>query len=236
VKGRLFAQSSFASHALAHRRNVVKVAKDAPLERLGPLGCGIQTGAGAVLNVLKPKAGSSFAVFGAGGVGLAALMGAKIAGCNPIIAVDPVDSRLELARELGATQTINPTREDAVEILTAQGGVDFVIEATGIPAVVESAVKVLKSQGVCGILGVPKPGSTATFDIGHVGGGRVVRGIVEGDADPHQFIPYLVELHQAGKLPIDKLIRYYDLANINQAMADSESGKTVKPVLKVSDV
>jgi aryl-alcohol dehydrogenase len=189
-----------------------------------------------VLNVLKPKAGSSFAVFGAGGVGLAALMGAKIAGCDPIIAIDPVASRLDLARELGATQVINATTEDAVEILNAQGGVDYVIEATGIPAVVESAIKVLAPQGVCGILGVPKPGSTATFDIGHVGGGRVVRGIIEGDADPHVFIPYLVEQHLAGNLPIEKIIRYYDLTDINQAMADSESGVAVKPILRVSEV
>lgn len=236
VNGCFFQQSSFATHALAHRRNVVKVDKSAPLELLGPLGCGIQTGAGAVLNVLKPKAGSSFAVFGAGGVGMAALMGAKIAGCDPIVAVDPVASRRELARELGATLVIDPTSQDAVEILTAQGGVDFVIEATGIPAVVEAAIKVLAPQGTCGILGVPKPGSTATFDIGHVGGGRVVRGIIEGDADPHSFIPYLVEQHLAGNLPIDKLSRFYDLSDINEAMADSESGVAVKPILRVSPV
>lgn len=233
VNGCFFHQSSFASHALANRSNVVKVAKEAPLERLGPLGCGIQTGAGAVLNVLKPQAGSSFAVFGAGGVGLAALMGAKIAGCDPIIAVDRVASRLELAKELGATHIIDASQGDAVEQLQALGGMDFVIEATGVPAVVEAAIKSLAPQGTCGVLGVAPLGATAAFDIGFLAG-RTVRGITEGDADPHQFIPYLVERHLAGELPIDKMIRFYDMADINKAMADSESGASVKPILRVS--
>jgi aryl-alcohol dehydrogenase len=148
VGGCFFGQSSFANYALAHKRNTVKVRKDAPLELLGPLGCGIQTGAGAVLNVLKPAPGDSFALFGCGGVGLAALMAARIARCNPIIAVDKVPTRLELARKLGATRTINAADEDAVHAINAGGGVQFAIEATGIPAVVVQATQVVRSRGV----------------------------------------------------------------------------------------
>src|SRR5262249_18814145 len=113
VYGSLFQQSAFASHALAPARNAVRVRRDAPLEFLGPLGCGLQTGAGAVINVMKPEAEKSFAVFGTGSVGLAGLMAAKLAGCDPIIAVDIRANRLELASSLGATHTIDNGREDA---------------------------------------------------------------------------------------------------------------------------
>jgi aryl-alcohol dehydrogenase len=234
VGGCFFGQSSFANYALAHKRNTVKVRKDAPLEMLGPLGCGIQTGAGAVLNVLKPQKGSSFALFGCGGVGLAALMGAKIAGCNPIIAIDKVASRLELAKKLGATRTIDASKEDAVKILTDMGGVNYVIEATGVAPVIEQAVQVTRSHGVCGILGVPKPDATMTVNIMHTFSGKTVTGIIEGDADPHVFIPYMVDKFMAGELPLDLLSKFYAFDEINQAVKDSEAGLTVKPILRMT--
>jgi aryl-alcohol dehydrogenase len=234
VGGCFFGQSSFATHALAHKRNTVKVRKDAPLELLGPLGCGIQTGAGAVLNVLKPQQGSSFALFGCGGVGLAALMGAKIAGCDPIVAVDRVASRLELANELGATHAIDASKEDPVERLNGMGGMQYVIEATGIPSVIAQATQVVRSHGICGILGVPKPDATLTVNILQTFSGRTVMGIIEGDADPHVFIPYLVDRFMTGELPLDLLVKFYPFEEINQAVADSEAGVTVKPILRMS--
>ena len=234
VGGCFFGQSSFATFALAHKRNTVKVRKDAPLEMLGPLGCGIQTGAGAVLNVLKPEKGSSFALFGCGGVGLAALMGAKIAGCNPIVAVDKVPSRLELARKLGATHIIDASKEDPVARLSAMGGMNYVIEAAGIPSVIAQAIQVVRSRGICGILGVVKPDATLTVNILQAFSGRTVMGIIEGDADPHVFIPYLVDKFMEGELPLDLLVRFYPFEEINRAVADSESGVTVKPIVRMS--
>lgn len=234
VGGCFFGQSSFATYALAHKRNTVKVRKDAPLEILGPLGCGIQTGAGAVLNVLKPEKGSSFALFGCGAVGLAALMGAKIAGCDPIIAIDKVPSRLELAKKLGATRIIDASKEDPVKVLTETGGVNYVIEATGVAAVVQQAVQVTRSHGVCGILGIPNPAATITINIMHTFMGKTVMGITEGDADPHVFIPYMVDKFMEGALPLDLLVKFYPFDEINKAVADSESGVTVKPILRMA--
>jgi aryl-alcohol dehydrogenase len=233
VGGCFFGQSSFATYALAHKRNTVKVRKDAPLEMLGPLGCGIQTGAGAVLNVLKPEKGSSFALFGCGGVGLAALMGARIAGCDPIVAVDKVPSRLELAKRLGATLVIDASKEDPVKRLTGMGGINYVIEAAGIASVIVQAMQVVRSHGVCGILGVVKPDATLTVNILQAFSGRTVMGIIEGDADPHVFIPYLVDKFMAGELPLDLLVRFYPFEEINKAVADSESGITVKPIIRM---
>jgi aryl-alcohol dehydrogenase len=233
VGGCFFGQSSFATHALAHKRNTVKVRKDAPLEMLGPLGCGIQTGAGAVLNVLKPEKGSSFALFGCGGVGLAALMGARIAGCDPIVAVDKVTSRLELAKKLGATHVIDASKEDPVERLTGMGGMNYVIEAAGIASVIAQAMQVVRPRGVCGILGVAKPDATVTVNILQALSRRTIMGIVEGDADPHVFIPYLVDKYMEGELPLDLLVRFYPFEEINKAVADSQSGITVKPILQM---
>jgi aryl-alcohol dehydrogenase len=234
VGGCFFGQSSFATHALAHKRNTVKVRKDAPLEMLGPLGCGIQTGAGAVLNVLKPERGSSFALFGCGGVGLAALMGARIAGCDPIVAVDRVASRLELAKSLGATLTIDASKEDPVRRLTGMGGMKYVIEAAGIPSVMAQATQVVRSRGICAILGVAKPDATLTVNILQAFSGRTVMGIIEGDADPHVFIPFLVDKFMEGELPFDRLVKFYPFEQINKAVADSESGVTVKPILRMA--
>ena len=234
VRGCFFGQSSFATYALAHSSNVVKVPREAPLEMLGPLGCGIQTGAGAVLNVLKPRAGTSIAIFGAGAVGLAALMGAAIAGCGTIVAVDRVPSRLDLAKSLGATHIINSTQTDPVETLQSMEGMDFAIEAVGKSAVVEAAIKSIRPRGVCAVLGVEALGVTVPIELSHLSLGRTIMGITEGGADPQQFIPYLAGQFMTGRLPLDRLIRFYDLNDINQAMHDSESGATIKPVIRMS--
>jgi aryl-alcohol dehydrogenase len=232
VAGCFLGQSSFASHVLAHPRNTIKVRKDAPLDMLGPMGCAIQTGVGSVLNVLQPTAGTSFAVFGCGAVGLAALMAAKYVGCDPIVAVDKVGSRLELAKALGASHLVDVSTADPVETIGALGGAQYVIEASGVTAAFEAAVKVLRYGGVMGMLGGHRPEATVTLNMQDSFFGKTITGIVEGNADPKTFIPYLVDLFMSGDLPIDRLVRFYALDDINQAVADSLAGRTIKPILR----
>ena len=235
VGGTFFSQSSFASHALVNASNAVKIPSDVPLEIMGPLGCGIQTGAGAVLNALKPEAGSSIAIFGAGSVGLSAAMAAVIAGCTKIILIDVNPGRLELAKSLGATHVINGKETDAVEeirALTEGKGTDYSLECTGHSAVLTQAVNSLRIPGLCGLIGAADQGVHVSLDINTLLFGRSVRGIIEGDSVPQIFIPRLVELWRSGKFPFDKLITFYPLSEINQAIRDSESGKTLKPVVR----
>lgn len=236
VHDHFFAQSSFGTFALANERNVVKVPKDAPLERLGPLGCGIQTGAGAVINALRVSPGSSFVVFGAGAVGLSAVMAAKIAGATTIIAADVVPPRLDLAKDLGATHTINSKDQDPVKAIKdiTGGGADFSLEATGIPAVLRQAIDSIGVVGVCGIVGAAPLGAEASFDVNDVMiPGKKIFGILQGESVTKIFIPKLVELHAQGRFPIDKLIKFYKLDEINQAAEDSEKGVTVKPIIRM---
>lgn len=233
-----FAQSSFATYALASESNAIQVPADAPLELLGPLGCGIQTGAGAVINSLKVSAGSSFAAYGAGAVGLSAVMAARVAGATTIIAIDVVPSRLELAKELGATHTVNSKEVDVIEVVReiTNGGADFALESTGRPEVLEAGIDALGGLGTMGIVGAPKLGTRASFDINSLLlGGRSIRGIVEGDSVPQVFIPQLVKLYQQGRFPFDRLVKFYPLEQINQAAEDSTKGITLKPILRIAD-
>lgn len=234
VSSFFFAQSSFADLALATERNVVKIPEDVPVELMGPLGCGIQTGAGAVINALKPGAGTSIAIFGAGSVGLAAAMAARVAGCARIIVVDLNQARLELAFDLGATDVVNPGEDDPVtkiQELTGGEGVQFSLECTGLPKVARQAVDCLRLTGVCGIIGVAPLGTEFTLDMNGVLFGRTVRGIIEGDSIPDIFIPQLIELWRQGRFPFDKLVRFYPMAEIEEAVHASESGAVLKAVL-----
>lgn len=228
-----FGQSSFGSHAIAHERNVVKVDKDVDLALLGPLGCGIQTGAGTVLNRLKPKFGTSIAVYGCGAVGLSAIMAAKIAGCPQIYAVDVHDNRLELARELGATHAFNGKNVDVVKAIkeASAGGTHYAVETTGVPPVVRQALQALRPLGECAIVGVtPEMSIDVHNDL--MAEGKSMIGVIEGDSVPRVFIPQLIEYFKAGRFPFDKLIKFYAFEEISQAFKDSESGITVKPILK----
>ncbi|KLU24991.1 alcohol dehydrogenase [Caballeronia mineralivorans PML1(12)] len=234
VHGHFFGQSSFSTYALASDRNVIKVPKDIPLELLAPLGCGIQTGAGAVLNSLKVSAGSSFAAFGTGAVGLAAIMAARVAGATTIIAVDIVPNRLELALQLGATHTVNPKLANPVEAIRefTGGGANFTLECSGRPEVLRQAVDSLSIFGTCGIVGATKIGTEVSLNINDVMiPSRRIMGIVQGDALSHRFIPTLIELYRQGRFPFDRLIKQYRFDQVNEAMKDSESGATIKPVL-----
>jgi aryl-alcohol dehydrogenase len=237
IHDHFFGQSSFAEYAIASERNVVRVPKDVPLELLGPLGCGIQTGAGAVLKALNVHAGSSFVAFGAGAVGLSAVMAARVGGATTIIAVDVNQARLDLAMELGATDTVNSRTRDAVaEIKRITGqGADFTLECSGRPDVLRQAIDSLGIFGVCGIVGATKEGTEVAFNVTDVMlPGRRIVGIVQGDVVAQTFIPTLIELYRKGRFPFDRLVRFYRFDEINQAIADSESGVTIKPILKMS--
>ena len=227
-------QSSFALYSLANERNVVKVRKDAPLEMLGPLSCAVQTGAGAVMNTLRPEPCSSIAVFGTGPVGLSAVLAANAAFCSPIIAVDINPDRLKLAQEFGATHTINPHDTDPVqEILNiTKTGADYSLECTGLPAVLRNAVDVLAMGGVCGMIGVPPSGVEVSLDMRHLLDGRRIAGIIVGDSIGDIFIPKMVDLYMRGLFPFDRMIKFYPFDQINQAVEDCEKGSTIKAVLR----
>jgi aryl-alcohol dehydrogenase len=229
VRGHFFGQSSFATHSLATERNLVKISKNLPLEVLSPLGCGLQTGAGTVMNSLKVPEGASIAVFGTGAVGLAAVMAARLVGADPIIGVDIKPWRLKLGLKLGLTHTIDNRRQDvAAHIADITGrGVDYVVETTGIPKMHQLAIDVLNPHGVVAVL----TGETGTDDLPE---GRKTLGIVEGDAVPQHFIPKLIKLYQAGQFPFDRLIKFYNFSDINRAIADAKRGATIKPVLRIS--
>jgi aryl-alcohol dehydrogenase len=236
VYSAFFQQSSFGTFALTQERYAVKVRKDAPLDLLGPLACSGQTGAGAVLNVMQPKPGDTFAVFGVGAVGLSALMAAKIAGCNPIVAVDVHAHRLALARELGATHTIDhgACGDVVAEIREITGrGVRFSLDTSALPAVFREAIESLMPAGTCILLGSARQGTEVSFDMKFIQEGRIVRGVVQGDSKPREFIPRLVDLMMDGKFPIEKMITFYDFADINLAAKESAAGIAIKPVLRM---
>jgi aryl-alcohol dehydrogenase len=239
IHGGFFQQSSFATYALATAANVVKVPKDAPLDQLAAFPCGVNTGAGAVFNVLKPRQGGTFAVFGAGTVGLAGMMAAKIAGCSTVIAVDLHDNRLALARELGATHAFNPKSEDvvaAIKGITGGRGAEYVLEAAGEPKALRQAVDATASLGMCCLVGSARPKVEAALEMVQLQWGRTVRGCIQGDAPGDEFIPKLIEYFRAGKMPVDRLIHYYDFADINRAVDDAVSGRTIKAVLRMPTV
>jgi aryl-alcohol dehydrogenase len=238
VYSAFFQQSSFASHAIANQRFAVKVRKDAPLELLGPFACSGQTGAGAVLNVMRPQPGDGFAVFGTGAVGLSGLMAAKISGCDPIIAVDIHDHRLALARELGATHVINHRDRPEVhtEIRRISGqGVRFCLETSAEPAVLREAIDVLMPAGTCVLLGSARSGTEVSLEMPFLQFGRVLRGVIQGESHPQEFIPKLVDLFMERQLPFDRMVTFYPLAQINRAVADASSGTTIKPVLRMRE-
>jgi aryl-alcohol dehydrogenase len=228
-------QSSFATYVIAGERSVVEVDKDLPLEKLAPLGCGIQTGAGAVLNTARPQPGSSLAVFGSGAVGLSALAAAKIAGCTLRIAVDKIAARLELARELGATHVVDASTANAVEAVReiTGGGVDYAIEAAGHAAVMTQAVESLGQRGTAVLVGVAGDGAVCVQPGVLQGGGRSIKGsLMCGDhAVPDAFINTLIDAWRDGRLPFDRFVRFYPFADINRAIADARSGNAIKPIL-----
>jgi len=230
VRGHFFGQSSWATHSLASERNIVRVPGELPLDILAPLGCGLQTGAGTVMNTLAVKKGASIAVFGTGSVGLAAVMAARIVEASPIIGVDVNPRRLELARELGGTHTINNHLEDVASRISdiTGDGVDYVLEITGDPVMLQLAIDVLNPHGTLALFAGERESVTLS-------GGRKAVSVVEGSSIPQIFIPRLIEYYQAGLFPFDHLVKFYDFNEINQAIADAKRGDTIKPVLRIGE-
>ena len=235
VSANFFGQSSFATHALAHERNVVKVPDRGALEILGPLGCGLQTGAGGIMRSLACPRGSSLAIFGGGPVGLAAVMGAVVQGCAPVILIEPIEARRRLALELGATHVIDPAHRDVAAAVRsiASGGVEFAFETSGKESVVETALATLTSHGLLGLVGVPPtPQSSLTINLAAlITFGHRIHGIIEGDSDLDHFIPELIALHRAGRFPFEKLIKTFPFEHINEAIDAQHRGECIKAVL-----
>ncbi|MCX5052290.1 MULTISPECIES: NAD(P)-dependent alcohol dehydrogenase [unclassified Streptomyces] len=232
--GHFFGQSSFAERALVDERSLVKVDADVPLESIAPLGCGVQTGVGAVWNVLKPVTGSTVVVLGAGAVGLSAVMAAALTPATRIVAVDKIGERLSLAKELGATHTVNVGESDLAEALaeiTGGQGADGVVETTGSVAVLRQGVDALAARGTLVVVGAPPFGSEVALDVNGLLGGKQVVGLTLGDAETQTFIPALVQLVKEGRLPLHRLISTYPFADIDQAVRDMGAGKAIKPVL-----
>lgn len=235
ISSNFFGQSSFSELTNVAARGVIRVSPDAPLSMLGPLGCGIMTGAGAVLNVLQPRPGSSIAIFGAGAVGMAALLAAIDAGSSTIIMIDLLESRLDFAKELGATHSVNSKEADPVSAIQeiTEGGVDFALDTTGVPAVFRQMTDSLGVLGHGVLVGAAKLGTEATIDIGtRLTSGMSISMVCEGDAVPKDFIPRLVSLHEQGRFPFERLVKTYEFDDINEAFADSADGSTLKPIIR----
>lgn len=235
LSARFIGQSAFSTHALVQESNAIRVPTDISLELMGPLGCSMQTGAGAVVNVLKPGRGDSIAIFGAGSVGLSAVMAARIAGCSTIIAVDRNAGRLGIAAELGATHTINAQVDDAVTTIrgvTKGRGVHYSVECTGVPAVLRQAVDALRACGACASLGVASHQAEAQLHMNGFLLGKTLRGVTEGDSVAQRFIPQLIDWWRDGTFPFDRLVSYFSLAQLNDAAAACASGLAIKAIVQ----
>ncbi len=232
VSGYFLGQSSFAQHVLTRERNVIPVdaGNDEELAMLAPLGCGLQAGAGTVLHELKPQPRESIIIFGVGAVGLSAVTAARLAGITPIIAVDIIPSRLHLAKELGATVVINSREENVDAELMKLGDIDHAVETTGLPRVIDLAIRSIGPKGKVSLLGISS--EEEGFSPKSPGARQTVFYSIAGDSDPHNFIPFLIKCYREGKFPFDKLIKVYSPMNINEAVRDSIDGVTVKPVLR----
>lgn len=236
VHSHFFGQSSFATYSIVPERTAVKVDKDIPLEKLAPLGCGVITGAGAVIEALKVKAGQTIAILGTGGVGLSAVMAAKLIGARRIVAVDINRERLDLAMELGATDSILFDGDNvAQKIREITGrGVDFSFNSTTNSAVHTVALDCLAMNGTAGFVSAPR-GEWAPAMFAMLAGGKQLRGILGGDANPRTFLPMLIDYWRQGRFPFDRLIQTYAFDEIDKAFHDCEAGTVIKPVLIVGE-
>lgn len=230
-----FAQSSFATYAVVKARSAVKIAEpDIPFELLAPLGCGIQTGAGTVLEQLRPEFGSSIAVFGCGTVGMSAIMAARLCGCRQIVAVGGNEQSLSLARELGATDIIH--RKNVADLKEAvlqvtDGGADYAVETSGVPKMVRDALLSTTYTGKIAFCG----NCDVTINVGSEMANRTAYGVSEGNAVPALFLPKLIQFYKQGRFPLDRLIQVYPFDQINQAFEQTFHGKAIKAVLTLRD-
>lgn len=234
ISSAFFQQSSFATHAVTLERDVVPVGTDQRAEMLAAIPCGVQTGAGAILNSMQVGKGDSLAVFGVGSVGMSAVLAATLVEASPVIAIDVVAARLRLALELGASHAIDARRGDVVERIKeiAPRGVRYSFDTTGDEQALDAAIESLAMGGECGIVTVPHHGEKFSFTpMGIFRRTATLRGIIQGSALPNKFLPKLIEWQQEGRFPYERLITTYDFADINKAFEDSAAGRAIKPVL-----
>ena len=237
ISSAFFQQSSFASHAITLARDIVSVDEDVAPAILAALPCGIQTGAGAIMNSFSMEKGQSLLVIGAGAVGLSAVMAAVIVGASPIIVADIHDSRLSLAKDLGADYSINVKDPGLVlgcsDIIP--GGVDYILDTSGREESMLNGFQCLAREGTLGIVTTPDEG-LPNFELDELFlRGASLQGIIQGSSIPGNFIPRLIEYYRDGRFPVDRLVKTYPFAEINRAIDDSLSGETIKPVLVMPD-
>ncbi|MDR2180866.1 MAG: NAD(P)-dependent alcohol dehydrogenase [Synergistaceae bacterium] len=225
----LMREGGFASKMVCHKNSVIKVDPSLDLRSLGPLGCGIMTGAGSVLNYLTPEPGRPIAVFGTGCVGLSAVMAARIAGCDPIVAVDRVPSRLELAMNVGATHCIDGKKTDISKFIKSVcGGVDYAFDTTGSSRLLDAMRKVLNpGASACGV-GI---GGALVLSERELREGKSWTTTNTGFSVPPLFIPKLLEYYKVGQFPFEKMLRFYRFDGINEAFEANRACTVVKPVV-----
>lgn len=224
--------SGFARHAVVARESAVVIPPDVPFETAALFGCAVLTGTGAVLNTAQVRPGQSVAVFGLGGVGLAAVMGAVVANAAQVIAVDPVEAKRQVALALGATAALTPEQAAGIKDLSG-GGVDFAFEAAGVPAVLEAAFQSLKRGGACVAMGLPHPARTVSLTaLSFAGEGKSLIGSYMGSSAPQRDIPRYLALWRAGRLPVEKLHSgSLPLTQINEAFERLASGEAIRQIL-----
>ena len=235
LEGNFFGQSSFATHCLTYESNVVKVPAGIPTHLAGPLGCAVQTGAGAILNSLDVQPGSSVVVLGGGPVGQSAVMAAKLRGCATIVLVEPQEGRRNFGLEHGATHALDPMAHDDMEAALRAilpEGFENAFDTTGLEGALEPVMAALKINGAIGLVGLSHSDADLPVKINRLAGAGVrIIGIIEGDSEPDEFLPYLMDQHLAGNLPFDDMITTYPFKDINRAIAEQHAGKCIKAVL-----
>ncbi|NWJ47657.1 MAG: zinc-binding dehydrogenase [Chloroflexi bacterium] len=227
--------AGFSQYTVAAQESLVKITNEIELDKAALFGCAIVTGVGAVINTAKLVPGSSAAIFGLGGVGLSAVMGAKLAGANPIIAIDPVISKFELARQLGADYTLSPEDSDPIKAIRelTGGGADYAFAAVGSAKVLAQAYDSTKRGGTTISIGMPHseqqliiPAYTLTYQE------KILQGSFMGSAIPSRDIPRLIDLYMKGKLPVDLLLsEHIILDNINAGFDKLAQGTTVRQMV-----
>lgn len=230
--------SAFSDYAVAAQESLIKIQSNIPLEKAALFGCAVITGVGAVINTARVEPGTAVAVFGLGGVGLSAVMGAQLARAYPIVAVDLLDAKLGLAQKLGATHVVNARAGDpaqAVKDLT-NGGAQHTFEAVGNEQVLQQAYQATRRGGTTVTIGLPHPARMLSVSaVGIVAEERTIKGSYMGSAVPRRDIPRLLALYQAGLLPVDLLLtRTISLDQINEAFDALASGEAVRQVVQFS--
>lgn len=243
IYGKFFGQSSFSSWSIVREDSVINVSDTVhtkeELQLLSPLGCGIQTGTGAIINAGNATAEDRVVVLGLGGVGLSAVMGAKVAGCKQIIGIDRHESRLQLAKELGATDVVKANGLDnlaavteAVRGMTRGLGANITLDTTGVPALIAEGTRMTGFKGKIMQVGTAPEGGTLSIPIHEfMVSGKQFMGVVEGDVNPQEYVPKMIQWVKDGCLPLEKIVKFYPAEEFEKAIGDMQSGQTIKPVI-----